>query len=1324
MGIERIEEIVEFKFEHLDDYARNQYREWSMGNGIGGYAGGNILGGNNRTHQGYLIASLHPPVERYLVLSKVTERVEREDMPTTDFTCARHRMEDGTVRAHNGNEYLKEFVYSGCANFFYQTFRERYRKTIALQYGQNTCAIRYEVQNDSDEPMRFVMTPLINYREHSSAQTVEGLQELFDHTGSGDCEKGYYVWTVQGQQICLASSEGVLRARKAYYDVNTMLQTEIDNEVDGLDCHYRPLDLVVEVAAHEKKTVALLCGLNPDWSEKLDDRAAVLDTVNEIVTAADARVQELITLAGDRKVDEGWNNFYESLVQASDALIVRRDSTGYKTILAGLPWFTDWGRDTMIAFTGLTLCTNRLADAREILLTFAKYVHHGMVPNMFPDDGQDPLYNTADASLWYFYAVHKYLEYDQSKEGRAFIMREIYPALTQIIEGYRNGTDFSIYMDEDGLIHAGSGVDQVTWMDVRVGDWVPTPRHGKPVEINALWYNALKIMEALSSEEAEEYGALAEKVKASYVRRFWYEEGGYLYDVVDEDDPQLRPNQIYAVSLPYSLLDEQKERMVVEKVYEKLYVGVGLRSLSPDDPEYHPIYQGALSKRDAAYHQGTAWGFLLGAFVTAYVKVMRRSLSKAEVHEKALQLLVPVKEHLRENGIGTISEIFDGDAPHYGRGCYSQAWSVGEVLRCLCEDIMTEQKLGMTYHKDRTTLRLWSPMAQSVEAVLYQTGDEGEPIRTIQMTRDASAVWTAVLEGDCAGLYYMYRCTFKNEDGTIRHTESQDPYSVATGVNGKRSMILDLAQTDPDGFAEDAGPKPQAYTDLVITEMSVRDTTADTSIDVKADTRGRYLGLAQPAVIDYLKQLGVTHVQLMPIYDFGSVDERIPVDEPGREQYNWGYDPVNYNVPEGSYASDPFDGAVRVREVKEMIMALHKAGFGVIMDVVYNHTYDIENSCFQKTTPDYFYRKDGDRYSDASACGNEIASDREMVRNYIIASVQYWMREYHIDGFRFDLMGVLDCETMREIEKACRAINPNVILYGEGWTGGDSVLAAEQRALKVNVHTVPNLGAFSDDFRDCVKGHVFYEEKCGFVNGAAKMENDMRYVIVAATEHPQVDYKKYQYTKGAWAKNPCTTIQYLSCHDNLTLWDKLAKSRPDATEEERYRMNQLAAAILFTSQGVPFFLLGEEMLRTKPLPETGELCENSFNRPIATNALRYLQTEPVKGMRAYYQKLIALRKMHALFRLRTAEEIREKLHFFEHTKKNVVAYHLADETEELIVIFNANPSQTEVSLKKEHLECEAWEVLLGPDDFQIGEKNWIVPGISAVVAGKRRNHEI
>ena len=468
------------------------------------------------------------------------------------------------------------------------------------------------------------------------------------------------------------------------YDENMQYQTEVDNEVDGLDSHYTPYDIVFPVPAHGSMHFSLICSVAAETRD-FPHISFYADTARLLADTKLQYLNGLLVQAG-----YGQDEFANTLVMAADQFLANRASTGLKTVLAGLPWFTDWGRDTMIAFSGLTLATRRFQEAREILVTFAKYIRHGLVPNMFPDDGQEPLYNTVDASLWYFYAVDQYLRYTGDSSDYLFVERELYPALQEIIHAYQNGTDFSIYMEEDGLIHAGSGLDQVTWMDVRVGDWVATPRHGKPVEINALWYNALMVMSELAEQyhdDATPYRDLASTVRKSFLEEFWNEADQCLYDVVDGDtkDASIRPNQIYAVSLPHSMLGEEQAAKVVETVQTKLVAGPGIRSLSPDHKDYHPIYLGALQKRDEAYHQGTAWGFLMGGFISAYVKVHGHT---PEAKKQALAFLEPVREHLYEGCIGSISEIFDGDSPHTCRGCYAQAWSVGEVLRCYVEDIL------------------------------------------------------------------------------------------------------------------------------------------------------------------------------------------------------------------------------------------------------------------------------------------------------------------------------------------------------------------------------------------------------------------------------------------------------------------------------------------------------------------------------------------------------------------------------------------------------------------------------------------------------------
>ena len=651
-------------------------REWAVTNGIGGYAGSSMIGAHSRTHQGYLIASLHAPIERYLVFSKINETVT-VGTRTVSFETSQHRASGKTVYTE-GQKFLTSFSYDGSVHYTYETDNFSFEKHITLKRNANVCAVAYEL-TAGDSDCTFTLTPLFNYREHSESSTPDTLRfETFTE------DRTFYLVPEKNKDIAIRfqTSEGTFSERETVYDIDMQLQIEVDLETDGLDCHYCPVDLSIAVPANTTKKVSILCSIG-DVNER---PAPVSATEAFSILEENARCHaELFEKAGYR------DSFANQLVLASGQFLTYRESTKMMTVLAGLPWFTDWGRDTMIAFTGLTLCTKRFKEAEEILLTFARYIRHGIVPNMFPDDNMPPLYNTVDASLWYFYAVYQYLHYNPAAEAEAFVKEQIFPHLKEIISAYEKGTDFSIYMEDDGLIHAGSGLDQITWMDVRVGDWVATPRHGKPVEINALWYNALRIMESLCEkfdEDASAYRARANQVKESFNAKFWDSANQCLFDVVDGDEPDdhIRPNQIYAVSLPFSLLPEEQEKAVVALVEKELFVGCGLRSLAPDHPDYHGIYCGALAKRDAAYHQGTAWGFLLGGFFSAYMKVNHHSSSAAE---NAVRMLEPVRKHLTDSGcIGSISEIFDGDAPHNPRGCYAQAWSVGEVLRCYCEDIL------------------------------------------------------------------------------------------------------------------------------------------------------------------------------------------------------------------------------------------------------------------------------------------------------------------------------------------------------------------------------------------------------------------------------------------------------------------------------------------------------------------------------------------------------------------------------------------------------------------------------------------------------------
>lgn len=623
--------------------------------------------------------------------------------------------------------------------------------------------------------------------------------------------------------------------------------------------------------------------------------------------------------------------------------------------------------------------------------------------------------------------------------------------------------------------------------------------------------------------------------------------------------------------------------------------------------------------------------------------------------------------------------------------------------------------MGAVYSKDATSFRVFAPTADLVEVCFYETGESEQFYEIKELQKDQAGTWYLKVCSDLANVYYCYRVTIGSE---VRI--AGDPYAKACGVNGVKSMVVDLEATNPEGFKEDHGPKVDQVTDIIVCEVSIADTTSDCSSHVQQ--KGKYLGMAELGTkneqgyatgLSHFKELGVTHLQIMPCYDFGSIDEA----DLQKKQYNWGYDPVNYNVPEGSYSTDPFHGEVRIREFKQMIQGIHKAGLGVIMDVVYNHTYDALSSHFEKIAPGYYHRMDGDKFSDASACGNEVASDHAMVRKYIIDSVLYWVKEYHIDGFRFDLMGVLDIDTMNELSRTLREIRPDIILYGEGWTGGDSTLSEEKRSLKVNVSKLEHIGMFSDDIRDGVRGHVFYEEDRGFINGGQHKENDIKFSVVGAVSHPEVDYEAYTYTKtGAYAKSPCDVVNYVSCHDNLTLWDKLSLSCPKATEEEKLAMNRLAATIVFTSQGIPFFLGGEEFARTKPIIGTDQVAENSYNLPIETNSLKYDQIDKYKELYQYYQGLIAIRKKFEEFRMSEASAVVENLHFLTPSDSNVVVFTITGCDRKILVAYNANQEPVSISLPEGQWEVYLQDNMAGVTPIETISHQATISGIAALMA--------
>lgn len=590
--------------------------------------------------------------------------------------------------------------------------------------------------------------------------------------------------------------------------------------------------------------------------------------------------------------------------------------------------------------------------------------------------------------------------------------------------------------------------------------------------------------------------------------------------------------------------------------------------------------------------------------------------------------------------------------------------------------------LGANYTAEKTTFKTWSPLAEKVTLNLYSAGNGDTLIKSVDMTLGEKGVWTAEEAGDLNGVYYTY--TFKVNGA---ENEAVDLYARAGGVNGDRGMVIDLDSTDPNGWNNDTRPAFGGNaTDAVVYEQHVRDFSIDSSSGVSDANKGKYLAFTETGTknsngdstcLDYLKNLGITHIQLQPVFDYASVDET----KLGKAQYNWGYDPKNYNFPEGSYSKDPYNGEVRINEFKQMVQSLHNSGIRVIMDVVYNHTAATYDSNFNKSFPNYYYRLNEDgSFSNGSGCGNETASERAMVRKYIVESVVYWATEYHIDGFRFDLMGLHDQETINEIRAALDKIDPTIITYGEGWTGGSSTLPGSQAAMKALISKMPGFGAFSDDIRDGLKGNVFDDEDTGFVSGKKGKEKVVKSGVLGATDD--------------WAGAPTQTINYVSCHDNHTLWDRFTNSCPDATDEEKAVMTKLASSIIFTSQGVPFFLAGEEMCRTKPLANGG-LDHNSYQSPDSTNSIKWdtLSSDLVSGVSKYYQGLIKFRKAHPSLRLTTTEEVNNSIKFSEDVGDNVVAYEVSgkpngETADSIFVAYNANKEDVQVKLPK----SDEWKV--------------------------------
>lgn len=567
------------------------------------------------------------------------------------------------------------------------------------------------------------------------------------------------------------------------------------------------------------------------------------------------------------------------------------------------------------------------------------------------------------------------------------------------------------------------------------------------------------------------------------------------------------------------------------------------------------------------------------------------------------------------------------------------------LTSCTTHSAVAQTLGGVEYSPKATTFHITtSPDVKKVNVLLSDT-DSDNPTEqlTKQMKRVGAGKWELTVKSDLKGKYYLFSVY-----NSAQPDNTPGIFAKAVGVNGKRGAIVDLRDTDPEGWADDVRPALSNPCDLIIYEMHHRDFSVDLSSGLKH--KGKYLALTEPKAIEHLQRLGVNAVHILPSFDYASVDESKP-DVP---QYNWGYDPLNYNVPEGSYSTDAATPTTRIREFKQMVQALHRAGIRVILDVVYNHTFDINGSNFQKTYPDYFYRKTAEgKYSDGSGCGNETASEKPLMREFMKESVEYWIKEYHIDGFRFDLMGVHDIETMNEIRAMADQIDPSIYIYGEGWSAGSCAYPQEKLAMKANTKQLNGIGAFCDDMRDALRGPFSDDHKGGFLIGEPDQEESIKFGIVGAIAHPQIDMTKVNYSREAWTNEPSQMVAYVSCHDDMCLTDRLRATVPYITDDELIRLDLLAQTAVLTSQGVPFILSGEEMLRDK------KSVHNSFRSPDSINRLDWNNLKRYPQVFDYYAGLIALRKAHPAFRMGKAEEVRKHLEFVD-APKGVVAFRLKD----------------------------------------------------------------
>lgn len=621
----------------------------------------------------------------------------------------------------------------------------------------------------------------------------------------------------------------------------------------------------------------------------------------------------------------------------------------------------------------------------------------------------------------------------------------------------------------------------------------------------------------------------------------------------------------------------------------------------------------------------------------------------------------------------------------------------------------------MEYSPIETKFTLWAPTAEEVRVLLYDSGNEGSAYQTLSLEMGEDGIWNTSIKEDLKGKFY----TFNVKVNGKWLGDTPGIMAKAVGVNGKRAAVIDLRSTDPEGWANDVRPLLKDYADIIVYEMHHRDFSLDSVSGIR--NKGKFLALTELGTttsqgektgIDHLKELGVTHVHILPSYDYASVDE----SKPDKAQYNWGYDPQNYNVPDGSYSTDPYKPDVRIKEFKQMVQALHKAGIRVVLDVVYNHTFNTEESNFERTVPGYFYRqtKDG-KPANGSGCGNETASDRAMMRKYMVESVLYWINEYHIDGFRFDLMGIHDIETMNEIRAAVDKIDPSIFIYGEGWAASAPQLDQEELAMKANIYKMPRIAAFSDEMRDGLRGGWDDDQKGAFLIGQPGHEMSIKFGLVGAVKHPQVINDSVNYSKEPWALQPTQMISYVSCHDDMCLADRLKATMPDATDEERASLHKLAETFVFTSQGVPFIFAGDEMMRDK------KGIHNSYNSPDSINTIDWRNKTIHHDVFDYVRELIILRKNHPAFRMGDADKVRQYMEFLPVEGSNLVAFILKDNAngdswKNIIVAFNSRkePAKLSIPAGRYTIVCKDGKIKQSGMG-QVSGNEIIVPARSAMI---------